>query len=247
MKHFGYAAMLALLLGSPVAAQDKTFQLAAPAELVESGLLKFILPRFSLKTQTRITLVEEGAPGDARFGSDGAVAFEGLGQVWRFAAGDDPDAQRFGDWLRSDVGRDTVDSFELDGAAVFTSEVKVVKVVAEVTFDGDALRGENASHTHCGRCHVVSEKNRMNSIGSTPSFAVLRSLRDWQDRFQAFYVLNPHPSFTQIADLTEPFDPARPSPIKAVEMTLDDLENILAFVQGIAPADLGRSMEAIAD
>jgi hypothetical protein len=247
MKHFGYAATLALILGSPVAAQDKAFQLAAPASLIESGLLKYVLPRFSLKTQTRITLVDEGAASDARFGDEGAVAFEGLGRVWRFRVGDDPDAQRFGDWLRSDVGRETVDSYEVDGAALFTSEVKVVKVVAEVTFDGDALRGESASHTHCGRCHVISDKNRMNSIGSTPSFAVLRTLSNWQDRFQTFYVLNPHPSFTQIAELTEPFDPTRPSPIKAVEMTLDDLENILAYVQGITPADLGRSMEAISD
>ena len=77
--------------------------------------------------------------------------------------------------------------------------------------DGDALRGEEVSLSHCGRCHVVSDKNRMNSIGSTPSFAVLRTLRDWEDRFQAFYVLNPHPAFTQITDVTKPFDATRPS------------------------------------
>jgi hypothetical protein len=94
---------------------------------------------------------------------------------------------------------------------------------------------------------VVSDKNRMNSIGSTPSFAVLRTLRDWEDRFQAFYVLKPHPAFTQIEDVTEPFDPTRPSPIAAVEMTLDDLENIMAFVQGIAPADLGRPVQSMQD
>lgn len=247
MRQIAYAAALALFLPTLAAAQDKTFTLAAPPALVDSGLLGFVLPRFSLKTQVRITLVEPGTPGSATFGDTGLLAFEGLDTVWHFAPGDDPDAQRFADWLRSDVGRDTVDSYETGGDTPFSSEVKVEKVVAEVTFDGDVTRGEAASFTHCGRCHVISEKNRMNSIGSTPSFAVLRTLRDWQDRFQAFYVLNPHPAFTQIAEVTEPFDPTRPPPIQAVEMTLDDLENILAFVQGIAPADLGRAMEAISD
>lgn len=247
VRHLGYAAALSLVLGSPALAQDKSFSLAVPQPLQDSGLLAFILPRFSLKTQTRITMVAEGAARDAAFGSTGIVAFEGLGQVWRFEPGDDPDAQRFADWLRSDVGRDTVDSFLVDGVAPFTSEVEIKQVVAEVTFDGDVLSGEKASLTHCGRCHVVSDKNRMNSIGSTPSFAVLRTLGDWQERFQAFYVLNPHPAFTQIAEVTPPFDPTRPPPIHALQMTLDDLENILAFVQGIAPADLGRTMDAISD
>jgi hypothetical protein len=76
---------------------------------------------------------------------------------------------------------------------------------------------------------------------------VLRTLRDWEDRFQAFYVLNPHPAFTQVADVTEPFDPTRPSPIHTMEITLDDLENIMAFVQGIAPADLGSPIRSLQD
>jgi hypothetical protein len=248
-KHLSYLLAAAMLtaLGQTAQAQDKTFTLAAPQPLVESGLLKYILPRFTLKTQTRITLTPPESTADAQFGSTGIVAFEGLDTVWKFDTGDDPDAQRFADWLRSDVGRNTVDSYQVDGVALFTSEVKVEKVVVQITYDGDALRGEEVSLSHCGRCHVVSDKNRMNSIGSTPSFAVLRTLRDWEDRFQAFYVLNPHPAFTQIADVTEPFDATRPSPIAAVEMTLDDLENIMAFVQGITPADLGRPIQSMQD
>jgi hypothetical protein len=244
---FVLGAMASLTLAMPAKAQDKAFTLHAPAALEESGLLGYILPRFTLKTQTRITLTDPDASADARFGEAGIIAFEGLNRVWHFDAGEDPDAQRFADWLRSDVGRNTVDSYEIDGATAFTSEVEVKKVVVEVSYDGDALRGEEVSLSHCGRCHVVSDKNRMNSIGSTPSFAVLRTLRDWEDRFQAFYVLNPHPAFTQIADVTEPFDATRPSPIHAVEMTLGDLENIMAFVQGIAPADLGSPIQSMQD
>lgn len=247
MKHFARTVLSVLALATPVHAQDKTFSLAAPEPLVESGLLKYILPRFSLKTQTRITLVGPEDTADARLGADGSLAFEGIGQIWRLSIGDDPDAQRFADWLRSDVGRNTVDSYQVDGVALFTSDVEVQQVVAEISYDGDAKRGEDVSLSYCGRCHVISEKNRMNSIGSTPSFAVLRTLEDWESRFQAFYVLNPHPAFTQIEDVTEPFDETRPSPIHAMEMTLDDLENIIAFVQNIAPADLGRPIHAISD
>lgn len=246
MKQICYAAALALLPAAAAEAQDKSFTLAAPPALLESGLLEYILPRFSLKTRTRITRVEEGT-ADAAFGDTGITAFEGPDRVWHFDPGADPDARAFADWLRSDVGRDTVDSYAPDGTPLFTSEVTTQQAVAEIRFDGDVPRGEEASLTHCGRCHVISDRNRMSSIGSTPSFAVLRTLRDWQDRFQAFYVLNPHPAFTQIAEVTPPFDPTRPPPIHAVQMTLEDLENILAFVQGIAPADLGRTMEAISD
>jgi hypothetical protein len=237
------AALLGLACTGPVLAQDKTFRLSAPAPWVDSGLFQHILPRFSLKTQVRIELVETG--GDAAFGDEGFVAFQGLDAVWRFSPGDDPDAARFAEWLRSDVGRNTIDGYMVDGVALFSTEIEVEETVVTVTYDGDAVRGEQVSLANCGRCHVVSEKNRMNSIGSTPSFAVLRALRDWEDRFLTFYVLNPHPAFTQVADVTEPFDPTRPSPIHALEMTLDDLDNIMAFVQGIAPADLGRPVQSM--
>ena len=243
MKSLWYAAVFLFASTGFALAQDKAFALSAPDALKESGLLKHVLPRFSLKTQIRIEIVENGA--DAAFGDVGSVVFQGLDQVWRFSVGDDPDAMRFADWLRSDVGRNTVEGYQIDGVALFSSEVKVERKTVEVRYDGDAAKGEEASLSYCGRCHVISEKNRMNSIGSTPSFAVLRTLKDWQERFQTFYVLNPHPAFTQVVDVTEPFDPTRPSPISALEMTLDDLENILAFVQGIAPADLGRPVQSM--
>jgi hypothetical protein len=82
----------------------------------------------------------------------------------------------------------------------------------------------------------------MNAIGSTPSFAVLRALPDWGARFQGFFALNPHPAFTQVADVTDPFPIDRPPPIIPVEITLDDLEAILAFVAAMEPADLGAPL-----
>ena len=64
-------------------------------------------------------------------------------------------------------------------------------------------------------------------------------MSNWQERFETFYVLNPHPAFTQIDEVPPPFDPARPSPIHPVEMTLEDLDEILGYVATMTPADLG--------
>lgn len=231
---------LTVALAGPVAAQEKRFRLAVPAALADSGLLGYMLPRFSLKTGTRITLVAPEAEAEAWLARDGGVpAFKGPEGIWWLSVTGDVHAQRFADWLGSEVGRRAVDGFEVAGKAPFTSSVAQEVVTAEVAFDGDALQGEALSLRHCGRCHVVGEKNRMNAIGSTPSFAVLRTLADWDQRFQTFYVLNPHPAFTQIEGVSLPFDPSLPSPIVPMEMTVEDLEAILAFVASIPPADLG--------
>ena len=62
-------------------AQEKRFALEAAPELVESGALKFILPRFSLKTGVRVQLVEAdgtatllaSATGDRRYISEAMI------------------------------------------------------------------------------------------------------------------------------------------------------------------------------
>ncbi|SNR62059.1 hypothetical protein [Puniceibacterium sediminis] len=238
--------VLALVAAGPLSAQeaDKRLTLAAPKTLTESGLIDFLVPRFSLKTSIRITLAPEGAGADAVLGDEGVAAFEGLDQVWHLDVGADPDAQRFADWLMSDVGRGTVDQFAVDGTAVFSSSLTQLVEVAEVSYDGDAARGAELALERCGRCHVVSEENRMKAIGSTPSFAVLRTLPNWDGRFLAFYTLNPHPAFTQVAEVTPPFDQSRPSPIEPVRITLDELEDVLSFVAAMPPADLGAPVQS---
>ena len=83
----------------------------------------------------------------------------------------------------------------------------------------------------------------MNAMGSTPSFAVLRTMPDWAARFQSFYALKPHAAFTQVEDVTAPFPINRPSPIVPVEVTLDEVEAILAYVAEMTPADLGAPIQ----
>lgn len=238
--------VLGLVLGVTQArADDKRFRLAVPAALVESGLLDYLLPRFSLKTGVRIELVGASDPAEIAFGAQkGRPVFKGEGTLWRMAGdGDHPGAARFAEWLTSEIGQRTVTSYEVAGRAPFTLPEVAEEVESAPEFDGDATAGKRVSLAQCGRCHVVAPENRMNAMGSTPSFAVLRTLPDWAARFQSFYVLNPHPAFTQVEDVTAPFPIDRPSPIVPIEVTLDEVEAILAYVAEMPPADLGAPLQ----
>lgn len=219
-------------------------RLFAPTELVETGLFKFILPRFTLKHRVKVELVEDDST--ARLGrTDGDAVFSDTDGNWLLQVEADAHAGsvKFADWLTSEIGQRTVLSFAPNGTAPFASPIATAVIPEEVVADVNSEEGQRLALTHCGRCHVVSEANRMNAIGSTPSFAVLRTFVDWEERFQAFFALKPHPAFTQIEDVTEPFPEDRPSPIVPVEMTLEDLESILAFVAAMAPADLGQPLQ----
>jgi mono/diheme cytochrome c family protein len=99
--------------------------------------------------------------------------------------------------------------------------------------------GERLALHHCGRCHVVNEKNRFGGIGSTPSFAALRALPNASDRFAAFWTLNPHPAFVQVKGQTTPFDPAHPPSAAPVILTQHEAEAIAVYAASIEPLDLG--------
>jgi len=106
----------------------------------------------------------------------------------------------------------------------------------------DYAPGEKLTLFNCGRCHVVSAKNRMGGIGSTPSFAVLRTIEDWEDRMKAFWSLRPHPGFTQIEGVTEPFPADRPSAVHPISLTLDELAEIVKYARTVKPANLGSDL-----
>ncbi len=234
-----------LLAALPLQADDGQVRLAAPSALVETGLLKYILPRFSLKTQVRVTIVAPDEEADLSLGTTGAPLFTGPAATWHLAlsAPEHADARKLADWLTSEIGRRTITSFAPEGTQVFTLAALENKETDTPDLTGSAENGRAQSRRHCGRCHVVIEDERMNAIGSTPSFFVLRTLRDWQARFEAFYALNPHPAFTQLTGVTPPFPEDRPSPIVPVELSPDDLDDILAYVAALKPADLGAPLQ----
>lgn len=231
--------VLALLpLGA--GAQDRLLRLYAPEGLRDTGLLGYLLPRFSLKTRVKVEQVADPGAADLLLGDRGLALFEGAGQIWHMdLTTDDPDAARFADWLTGDVGRRTVLAYAPEGTALFSPPSRTAKAPVEVSIVGDAKLGHEISRAKCRRCHAVDDASRMTSIGSTPSFGILRALPDWNARFAGFYLLNPHPSFMIIDGVTDPFRDSSPPPIVPIEMTLDELEAMLAYVSGLEAADLG--------
>ena len=106
----------------------------------------------------------------------------------------------------------------------------------------DYAPGEKLTLFHCGRCHVINDRNKYGGIGSTPSFGALRTLDDWEARMDAFYTLAPHPAFTQVKGVTDPFPIDRPSPIHPMELTQEEIEIIREFTRTIPPKDLGSEV-----
>ncbi|MCB2084400.1 MAG: hypothetical protein KDD90_10155, partial [Sphingomonadaceae bacterium] len=174
----------------------------------------------------------------------GRLVFSGPENDWYLETEPDSEnAGKFEEWLAGDVGQRTLASFSANGKQPFTPAAAKKAQKVNVVATGDAVLGESLAERHCGRCHMVNEKTRMTTIGSTPSFALMRGFPDWDNRFEAFYVLNPHPSFTIVTEVTEPFDETRPPPIAPLELSLEDIEAILAFVRTIEPADLGSPLK----
>ena len=251
----GLIALCMLSLASLAAAQERRIVLASTPELLESGAFKYLLPRFSLKTRIKVTAVEllEGVEADVLLGpaaaiGEGRPAFRAgkalhLVRAVPEGPGEAGHAGRFVDWLLSTVGQRTVESFRANGRQAFLAAAGARVEKARPAPTGDLARGEKLAFLHCGRCHVIGPRNRMGGLGSTPSFGVLKTLNDWEVRFRGFYMLNPHPSFTQIPDVTDPFDEARPPPIVPLELTLEDLDAILAYVATIEPAELRGALK----
>jgi mono/diheme cytochrome c family protein len=246
-KRFLWVTIIGLFLAlvqGVQAEEARSFRLRVAPELESSGLMAHLLPRFALKTGRRAELVQ----GEA----DITILPEGNGRGIRLMArdgrgfalerqGDNPAAGVFTDWITSDIGKRTIEAFVPTDGPVFLATVTEAPSV-EITFDGDPVLGATLAAQHCARCHVVRQGEGV-GIGSTPSFPALRALPNWAERALSFYVLNPHPAFMQIADVTPAFDPLRPPPIVPVELTLDQVEAIQAFIATLEPADLGAPIQ----
>ena len=231
---------LALCITS-AAADERQFSLQADPELETSGLLRFILPRFSLKTGRRAELAESDA--DMAFAAlpDGTAVMARGARVFSVRLNsDNPAAQRFLDWLLSDIGQNTILDFDPEDGPRFT-KVIVEEAAEDIVFEGDVSLGAEVAGKHCTRCHRVAPGDR-STIGSTPSFMALRALPDWDERFTAFFALNPHPSFLRVQDVSPDFDPERPPAIVPVLVTMEEVDALLAYISTVEPADLGEEI-----
>lgn len=240
--------MLAIvLMAGAVQAQEKEITMDSDPVLEASGLWSYVLPRFKLKTGIKVHVVygSGGLNSDVLMQRDGTTQVMASGDGLEFRATlNRPSAhgKRFMEWLVSEVGQRTISAYRLDEQQVFFPSV--VEIYEDVTpLKGDILIGEETSIRKCGRCHVISERNKYGGIDSTPSFGALRTLKDWQEKFRVFWTLNPHPSFTQIEGVTEPFDPAYPPHIYPIYLTVKEVSDIGAYMQTISPKDLGPPLE----
>lgn len=96
---------------------------------------------------------------------------------------------------------------------------------------GDIEAGRKVAEAHCSRCHVVGDFNPTGGIESTPSFALLVERRpDYHERFMTFYARRPHPAFLVVKEIGRRHEHLPPN-AQPVEITLQDVENIAAYVE----------------
>lgn len=237
------AAFALAICAIPAWADD--LRLRMPAQMIDDGFDKQILPRFKFKHRITVQAVTDD-DAEMVLGETGTQVFQRVeGEVYKLDILVESDGARtFLNWLKSTPGKAAIEGFQISGAQVYTTERAAVVVEQEETFDGDTANGSRLALVHCGRCHVVDDRNRMGGIGSTPSFAAMRGRPNWSDLFRTFWTHNPHPSFTQVEGVTEPFDPNRALAVAPVEITMDEIEAITAFVATIKPKELGRPVQS---
>ena len=228
-----------------VGQDDNRFTLRVAAELENSGLMAYLLPRFALKSGRRAELVADGA--DMEIDSAGPEDTPLLAREDRIyaivAQNDNAAAALFASWIGSEIGQNAITAF-VPAEGVRFSAAPAEAEVTVIVFDGDAALGARLAKAHCGRCHRVDAERTGMGIGSTPSFPALRSLADWDERFLSFYALNPHPAFLRVAEVSPPFDPAFPPAIHPVELTLAEVEAIQAYAAALEPMDLGAPVQS---
>ena len=216
-----------------------------PQGMIEAGLDKYLLTRFRFKHRIDVAPVADG--GDMVLGDTGARVFAEGETDWHVEIATEDAAKRemaetFIGWMKSEPGKAAIEAFAPAGAPIYTTAEAVVEEAAPDSFEGDDAAGADLALLHCGRCHVIDSRNKWGGIGSSPSFTALRGRGNWLELFSAFYLKNPHPSFTQVEGVTEPF--ARTPAVAPVELTLNELDAILAFVSNLAARDLGAEVEA---
>jgi len=235
--------------GAPIRAEQTPLVLAAPDALRETGVLKYLLPRFRFKKRISVSVVAKGAAADATLTTEaqGPAVFLARkgGVTWhlRLPAEGSPtraSALAFRDWLRSKPGRAAIESFPPGGASQFEAAAEQAAVVKPLELTGNVDRGHQLARRDCMRCHVVDKQSLFAGIDSTPSFAALRTYPDWHERFQLFWTANPHRALITVTDMSEEKDPLHPVTIAPIVLSPDNVEDLVAYVATIAPADLGN-------
>jgi hypothetical protein len=218
-----------------------------PEELLMVEFDKYLLPRFKFKTQIIVRVSSQSDSLDARLGviPKGKELFSDLnGFIYRLET-ITPDAsqisklEKFVSWLNSPSGITTIEEFSINGSNVFKALESTVEKKEEEVFEGDVASGLSLSQQHCKRCHVVDD-NAFAGIDSTPSFQAMRSFDDWEERFTAFWTVSPHLNVISINEVYEAGSKTVPVTISPIRISLEQVDDILAYVASINPKDLGK-------
>lgn len=109
---------------------------------------------------------------------------------------------------------------------------------------GNAGAGRKIAATHCTRCHVVGDINPTGGISSTPSFQLLvRRRPDYKERFQTFFARRPHPAFLSLKGVGR-LRPDLPPNAQPVELSDQDVADMLAFIETLRPKDTPAKAKA---
>lgn len=103
----------------------------------------------------------------------------------------------------------------------------------EARAGGDSKAGRELAIKYCTRCHVVGDANPYGGIDSTPSFQLLARRADWRARFSSFFERRPHPVFVRVPNVPRWTD--LPSHVVEFQITLKDVDDIVAFVETLQP------------
>lgn len=132
------------------------------------------------------------------------------------------------------------------------SRAAVASIIMVVTWSGSAAAqsagniaaGREVAAMHCTRCHVVGDINPTGGISSTPSFQLLvRRRPDYKERFQTFFARRPHPAFLSLKGVGR-VRPDLPPNAQPVELTEQNVVDMVAFVETLRPKDAAAKAKA---
>ena len=217
--------------------------------VIPSELVQYVVPRFSLKTRIRLDRVESA--GDIQLVTDrpetGVEVLKLVSgeTVYVTAVGgavENSDYQAFVDWLISEPGRATIADFELDGQQIAIPATAEEAAPIEMVIVGNLENGRELSHDHCRRCHKVDRADKYAGIDNAPSFHAMRSFDDWYIRFSTFYAVSPHKALISVEGSGIKKDRALIT-IAPIDLRMDDINDIVAFVHSLTPLDLGKPIQ----
>ena len=218
-------------------------------QLIPEALVQYMIPRFALKTRIRFERVESG--GDLQLSSDpnlmGVPIFtlKPNRTVMLVTTRGDQDQKQFEifrDWLQSGPGRSALSDFRQNGLQVAYPVEAPEEAPIKFVIVGNPVLGEKISKLQCQRCHKVNRANKYSGVGNAPSFHAMRAFDDWYIRFSTFYAANPHKALISVtgSGIEKDRDMIAIAPI---DMEIEDINHIVAFVHSLTPLDLGKPIQ----